>query len=106
MEPAPFRSLVQQHLLPLFSGAELVPGTIPSPPQRPAVAKRSRRPMPGGGSRGVVGSWLAWRLLRTVLLSFPRALARSRATDLRLFRTQDHGREWLPGGTGKGSDRG
>ena len=38
MEPAPFRSLVQLHLLPLFSGAQLVPGTSPSPPQRPAVA--------------------------------------------------------------------
>ena len=42
MEPAPFRSLVQQHLLPLFSGAQLVPGTSPSPPQRPAVAERGR----------------------------------------------------------------
>jgi hypothetical protein len=27
MEPTPFHSLVQQHLLPLFSGAQLVPGT-------------------------------------------------------------------------------
>ncbi|MFN7900038.1 MAG: hypothetical protein ACK5N0_10310 [Synechococcaceae cyanobacterium] len=43
MEPAPFRSLVQQHLLPLFSGAQLVPGTSPSPPQRPAVAERGRQ---------------------------------------------------------------
>jgi hypothetical protein len=42
MEPAPFRSLVQLHLLPLFSGAQLVPGTSPSPPQRPAVAERGR----------------------------------------------------------------
>jgi hypothetical protein len=42
MEPTPFRSLVQQHLLPLFSGAELVRGTSPSPPQRPAVAERGR----------------------------------------------------------------
>jgi hypothetical protein len=42
MEPAPFRSLVQQHLLPLFSGAQLVPGTSPSPPRRPAVAERGR----------------------------------------------------------------
>jgi hypothetical protein len=41
MEPTPFRSLVQQHLLPLFSGAELVRGTSPSPPQRPAVALHS-----------------------------------------------------------------
>jgi hypothetical protein len=43
MEPTPFRSLVQQHLLPLFSGALLVPGTSPSPPQRPAVAERGRQ---------------------------------------------------------------
>ena len=34
---------MQQHLLPLFSGAELVPGTSPSPPQRPAVAERGRQ---------------------------------------------------------------
>jgi len=55
MEPTPFRSLVQQHLLPLFSGAQLVPGTSHSPPQRPAVAERGRqsieikplRPRPG-----------------------------------------------------------
>ena len=43
MEPAPFRALVQQHLLPLFSGAQLVPGTSPSPPQRPAVVERGRQ---------------------------------------------------------------
>jgi hypothetical protein len=44
MEPTPFRSLVQQHLLPLFSGAELLRGTSPSLPQRPAVAERGGRP--------------------------------------------------------------
>ena len=37
MELAPFRSLVQQHLLPLFSGAKLLRGTSPSPSQRPAL---------------------------------------------------------------------
>lgn len=42
MEPAPFRNLVKQHLLPLFSGAELLRGTSPSPPQRPVVAERGR----------------------------------------------------------------
>ena len=42
MEPTPFRSLVQQHLLPLFSGAQLLPGTSPSRPQRPVVAERGR----------------------------------------------------------------
>jgi hypothetical protein len=43
MEPAPFRSLGQDHLLPLFSGVQRVPGTSPSPPQRPAVAERGRQ---------------------------------------------------------------
>ena len=43
MELAPFRSLVQQQLLPLFSGAQLVPGNSPSPSQRPAVAERGRQ---------------------------------------------------------------
>lgn len=43
MEPAPFRSLVQQHLLQRFSGAEMVLGSSPSPPQRPAVAERGRQ---------------------------------------------------------------
>ena len=42
MEPAPFRNLVKQHLLPLFSGAQLVPGISSSPPQRPVVAERGR----------------------------------------------------------------
>jgi len=42
MEPAPFRFLVQQHLLPLFSGAQLVPELAASPTARPAVAQRSR----------------------------------------------------------------
>jgi hypothetical protein len=43
MEPTSFRSLVQQHLLPLFSGAQVLRGTSPSPPQRPAVAERGRQ---------------------------------------------------------------
>ena len=43
MEPCAFSSLVQQHLLPLFSGAQLVSATSPSPPQRPAVAERGRQ---------------------------------------------------------------
>jgi len=42
MEPLAFRALVQQHLLPLFSGAQLVPGHSSSPTLRPAVVERGR----------------------------------------------------------------
>ena len=42
MHPAVFRSLVQAHLLPLFSGAEVLPDVTPSSQARPAVAQRSR----------------------------------------------------------------
>ena len=42
MEPSLFRSLVKQHLLPLVSGAELLPGTSISPTVRPAVVERGR----------------------------------------------------------------
>ncbi|MFM9103187.1 MAG: hypothetical protein ACKOPS_18395, partial [Cyanobium sp.] len=42
MTPDHFRSLLRQHLLPLISGAVLVPEPAPSPVARPAVALRSR----------------------------------------------------------------
>jgi hypothetical protein len=42
MEAHAFRALVQQHLLPLFSGAQLVPGHSRSPTVRPAVVERGR----------------------------------------------------------------
>ena len=42
MTPDHFRSLLRQHLLPLISGAVLVPKPAPSPGARPAVVLRSR----------------------------------------------------------------
>jgi hypothetical protein len=42
MTPDGFRALLRQHLLPLISGAELLPDTASSPAVRPAVDQRNR----------------------------------------------------------------
>ena len=50
MKPGTFRALVQQHLLPLFSGAQLVPGHSSSTPRHPGGDAHHRGHRPGGSA--------------------------------------------------------